>query len=150
MTGIVRQPRSLEKREAQERPKSWAPAALLPDPVPEEGFIFRWIRVSTLNSADPTNISAKFREGFEPVKAASQPQMQMFSNPSGRFPDGIEIGGLLLCKAPAEFMAQREAYYQKQADSQMQSVDNNFMREGDPRMPLFNEKRTKVTFGKGT
>lgn len=150
MTEITRQPRKLDTRDSQERPKSWAPPALLPDPVPEEGYVFRWIRVSMLNNADPTNISAKFREGFEPVKASSQPQMQLFSTPNGRFPDGIEIGGLLLCKAPAEFMAQREAYYQKQADSQMQSVDNNFMRESDARMPLFNEKRTKVTFGKGT
>jgi hypothetical protein len=29
-------------------------------------------------------------------------------------------------------------------------VDNNFLRENDPRMPLFSEKRTKVTFGSGT
>lgn len=147
---LTRQPRSLDKREATERPKTWAPPALLPDPNPEEGYVFRWIRLSTLNNADPTNISSKLREGWEPVKASTQPQMQMFTNPQGRFPDGIEIGGLLLCKVPKELMEQREAYYQRQAESQMQSVDNNFMRESDPRMPLFNEKRTKVTFGKGT
>jgi hypothetical protein len=29
---------------------------------------FRWIRVSTLNAADPLNISSKLREGWEPVK----------------------------------------------------------------------------------
>lgn len=150
MTEITRQPRNLEKREALERPKSWAPPALLPDPRPEEGYVFRWIRLSTLNNADPTNISSKLREGWEPVKASSQPEMQLHSNPNGRFPDGIEIGGLLLCKVPKEFMEQREAYYQKQAESQMQSVDNNFMRDSDPRMPLFSEKRTKVTFGPGT
>lgn len=147
---VTRTPRNLEKREAQERPKMWSPPALLPDPEPEAGFVFRWIRLSTLSNPDPTNISSKLREGWEPVKASSQPSMQMFATPGSRFTDGIEVGGLLLCKAPKEFMEQREAYYQQQADAQSESVDNNFMRESDPRMPLFNEKRTKVAFGKGS
>jgi hypothetical protein len=69
---------------------------------------------------------------------------------SGRFPDGIEIGGLLLCKTPVEFTEQRDAHFGKIASSQMDSVDNNFMRENDPRMPLFKERQTKVSaFGKG-
>jgi len=34
------------------------------------------------------------------------------------------------------------------AKSWMDSVDNNFMRESDPRMPLFNERKSKVTFGR--
>jgi hypothetical protein len=49
-----------------------------------------------------------------------------------------------------EFTEQRNAYYAQQADAQMQSVDNAYMRENDPRMPLFKERSTKVTFGKGT
>jgi len=31
----------------------------------------------------------------------------------------------------------------------MASVDNTFMRESDPRMPMFKERSTKVVFGKG-
>jgi hypothetical protein len=49
-----------------------------------------------------------------------------------------------------EFVDQRNAYYGQQAESQMESVDNTFMRENDPRMPLYKERSTKVTFGKGT
>jgi hypothetical protein len=150
MNDIVRQPRNSEKREATERPKAWAPPALLPDPVPEAGFAFRWVRVATQNQADPTNISSKFREGWEPVPARSQPHMQMFTGNNPKYPDAIEIGGLMLCKCPAEFMDQREAYYQKQAEAQMASVDNNFMRESDARMPLFKERQSEVKFGKGT
>lgn len=147
---LTRTPRNLEKREALERPKSWAPPALLPEPEPEAGFVFRWIRVATLNQADPTNISSKFREGWEPVKANTQPHMQMFVGGNPKYPDAIEIGGLMLCKCPSEFMEQRAAYYQRQADNQMESVDNNFMRESDARMPLFNQRQTQVSFGKGT
>jgi len=71
------------------------------------------------------------------------------SNPNSRFPDGIEIGGLLLCKAPAEFMAQRDEHYQAVTDSQMASVDNSFMRQSDSRMPLYKERKSTVSFGKG-
>tara|TARA_R110000824_G_scaffold71951_1_gene184016 strand:+ start:1041 stop:1265 length:225 start_codon:yes stop_codon:yes gene_type:complete len=66
-----------------------------------------------------------------------------------RFKDNIVIGGLMLCKAPKELVAERNEYYASQAKSQMHSVDNNLMRESDPRMPLFNERKTKVTFGNG-
>jgi hypothetical protein len=41
-------------------------------------------------------------------------------------------------------------YYDNQNQAQMDSVDNNFLRENDPRMPLFSEKKSKVTFGSGS
>jgi hypothetical protein len=55
----------------------------------------------------------------------------------------------MLCKTPVELVDQRNAFYQSQADSQMRSVDNNFMRENDPRMPLFAERKSTVSFGRG-
>lgn len=141
--------REVESREQNTRPKKWMPAQLLPDPNPEPGYAFRWIRLSTLNSADPMNISAKLREGWEPVKASEHPEIKLYSVGTNRFPDSIEVGGLLLCKTPVEFVEQRNEYYSAQAESQMSSVDNNYMRESDPRMPLFKERSSKVTFGKG-
>lgn len=145
-----RTPRDLETRSRAERPRSWMPPQSLPDPNPEDGYSFRWIRVSTLGNNDPGNVSAKLREGWEPVKASDHPEIQLMGSGSGRFPDSIEIGGLLLCKTPVEFVRQRDAYYQRQADGQMQSVDNSFMRENDPRMPLFKERKSEVKFGRGS
>jgi hypothetical protein len=145
-----REKRSLDTREASTRPAKWMPPQLLPDPTPEPGYAFRWIRVSTQNTADPLNVSSKLREGWEPVKASDHPEIRLFgSSPDARFPDAVLVGGLLLCKTPAEFIEQRNAYYGQQADQQMQSVDNSYMRESDPRMPLFKERSSKVTFGKG-
>jgi hypothetical protein len=66
-----------------------------------------------------------------------------------RFKDNIVMGGLLLCKAPIELVEERNAYYREQAKGQMTSVDNSLMRENDPRMPLFNDRKSTVTFGKG-
>ena len=141
--------REVENRESAQRKTAWTPPQTLPEPEPQEGWVFRWIRTSIMGQADPSNTSAKFREGWEPVKAAEQPKLMMQADPNGRFKDNIEIGGLLLCKAPAELMKQRDDYYAQQAKAQIQSVDNNFMRLSDERMPLFNERKTTVSFGKG-
>jgi hypothetical protein len=144
-----RTPRENQTRVAFERPKQWLPPELLPNPNPEEGFEFRWIRVSTLGTSDPINISSKLREGWEPVKASEHPEIQLMDvGEKRRFPDSIEIGGLMLCKTPKEFVNQRNQYFQQQTDGQMASVDNNFMRDNDARMPLFKERRSEVSFGR--
>lgn len=145
-----RTPRDLETRAKAERPKAWMPPTMLPDPDPEPGYVFRWIRVSTLGNSDPSNISGKFREGWEPVKAADHPEINLMGTGESRFPGSIEIGGLVLCKTPKELAEQRDAYYRKQAEGQMDSVDNSFMRESNPRMPLFKERRSEVSFGRGS
>jgi len=141
--------RELETRETTQRVKQWTQPQGLPTPEPEEGYSFRWVRTALLGQFDPTNTSAKFREGWEPVKADSQPQMFAFADPNSRFKGNIEIGGLLLCKIPKEFMEQRAAFYKKASDDQVQAVDNSFMQQNDARMPLFKENRSSVTFGSG-
>ena len=141
--------REMQTRAMQERPKQWMPPELLPEPDKQPGFAYRWIRVSTLNTADPRNVSAKIREGWEPVKIEEQPKFQLLVDPTSRFKDNIEIGGLLLCKTPVEFVQQRNKYYSDQARAQSLAVDNNLMRQSDSRMPIFNERKSTTTFGKG-
>jgi len=148
--GTNRLERELETRAMQERPKQWTPPELLPEPDKQPGFQYRWIRVSALGKSDARNVSAKLREGWEPVKVEEQPKFQLLVDPDSRFKDNIEIGGLLLCKTPTEFVQQRNAHYQRQAESQIQSVDNSLMRQNDPRMPLFNERKSTTSFGKGS
>ena len=142
--------RDLDTRQVMQRPEAWRPPETLPKPDDRPGWSHRYIRVSTMGAADPSNISSKLREGYEPCKAEDYPELMMHASTEGRFKGGIEVGGLLLCRIPEEFMAQRSKYYEDRNKSQIESVDNNFLRENDPRMPLFSEKRTKVTFGSGT
>jgi hypothetical protein len=141
--------RELDSRTQSERPKMWQPASALPEPDKQPGYAYRWIRVSNLNVADPSNVSAKLREGWEPVKSEEQPKFQMMVDPNSRFKNNIEVGGLLLCKIPEEFMAQRSEYFAKKNRDQIESVDNNFMRENNPKMPLFSERKSSSSFGKG-
>jgi hypothetical protein len=145
-----RLPREVQTRQQDVRPEAWKPPELLPEPDKQAGFSYRWIRVSTLNTADPRNLSAKLREGWEPVKVEEQPKFQLLIDPTSRFKDNIEIGGLLLCKTPVEFVEQRNAYYSKQTQAQTDAVDNNLMRQSDPRMPLFKESKSTSTFGNGS
>ena len=141
--------REMETREIVERPKQWMPPELLPEPDKQAGYAYRWVRISTMNAADPRNFSAKLREGWEPVTLEEQPKFKLLADPNCRVPNGIEIGGLLLCKTPLEFVDQRNKYYREQSEAQSQAVDQTLMRQSDPRMPLFNERKTEVSFGKG-
>jgi len=137
-------------REKTTRKKSWMRPEVLPTPNPEAGYEFHWVRVSTQGQNDATNVSSKLREGWEPVKASDHPEITMVAVENERFKDNVVIGGLMLCKAPVELVEERNDYYSQQSDAQIKSVDNNLMRENDPRMPLFNERKTKVSFGNGT
>ncbi len=143
-------PREMQTRELTQRPKQWAPAELLPEPDKQAGFAYRWVRVATNGQADPRNLSGKLREGWEPVSIDEQPQFQLLVDPDSRFKGNIEIGGLLLCKTPAEFVDQRNEHYSRQTQAQTEAVDNNLMRQSDARMPLFKESKSATSFGKGS
>tara|TARA_B100001989_G_scaffold32032_1_gene19068 strand:+ start:6468 stop:6917 length:450 start_codon:yes stop_codon:yes gene_type:complete len=141
--------RELETREKNVRKRAWQRPEVLPSPNPEPGYTYRWIRTSNQGLVDATNVSSKLREGWEPVKASDHPEISLVTIENERFKDNIVIGGLMLCKAPVELVNERSEYYKTQSENQMNSVDNNLMRENDPRMPLFNDRKSKVTFGKG-
>jgi hypothetical protein len=145
-----RKSRELDTRAVAQRPTAWRPPESLPSPDAREGWSHRWIRTGILGSSDPANISSKLREGYEPCKGEDYPELMMHASTEGRFKGNIEVGGLMLCRIPAEFMTQRDAYFHKQNKAQMDSVDNTFMKDNDPRMPLFKESSSKVTFGTGS
>lgn len=146
----TRQNREVESRDTELRVKEWQPAALLPEVKKEPGWAYRWIRSSMAGQADSNNVHKRMREGWEPVKLSDHPELQMYVESNARIPDSIEVGGLILCRTPEEFVEQRNSYYGRQTASQTQAVDNSFMKENDARMPLFAEKKSEVRkFGKG-
>ena len=143
--------RDAESREIVEaRPSdSWIPVNNLPQPKPQEGWVFRWVRTSTLGQPDNTNVSQKFREGWIACKSEDHPEIQLMSDIDSRFKGNVEIGGLLLCKLPEERASARDVHYGNVSHSQMESVDNNFLKQNDPRMPLTQpERSTRTTFGR--
>ena len=138
-----RTPRDLTTRDKNVR-YVYTPSSKLPDPTPIPGMSFRWIATHVMSIADPTNVSRKRRDGWEPVKAADHPELMLEGNASGN----VEIGGLMLCKMPTDRVEDMDEYYQRQNKAQMESVDNNFLKNQDPRMAtLFSERQSTSTRG---
>jgi hypothetical protein len=144
-----RMPRSTESRNQTQRPQQWMPPELLPEPDKQPGYKYRWIRVSLGGQADARNISIKLREGWEPVKVEEQPQYGLLVNGEGRWKDCVQVGDVLLCKTPEELTVQRNQHYLQQSEQQIRAVDNNLMKQNDPRMPLFKESSSSTTRGGG-
>jgi len=140
----TRTPRDLVTREKTAR-AVYAPPTALPDPTPEPGWKFRWIATAVNGQNYAQNVAMRMREGWVPVKAEDHPELMLPANAAGN----VEIGGLMLCKQPAEGVEARNTYYATQAVKQEQSVDNTLMRQSDARMPLFNERKSTTSFGKG-
>jgi len=144
-----RNSRNTETREESKRKVSWTRPSLLPTPEPKDGIEYRWIRTSTLGNSDNTNVSSRFREGWTPVRKDDHPNLQVVSDIDSRFTDNIEVGGLLLCQNTTENVQARREAQLLQAESQMDAVDNSYLRNSDPRMPVLKpERSTRNSFGK--
>lgn len=140
--------REMSTREVEAREETWENPSLLPVPTPQEGWVFRWIRVSMRGDADNINVSKKFREGWVPVKNEDHPELMVLPDIDNRFEGNVVIGGLMLCKNSKEKMAAKRNHEMQQSQTQMEAVDNNYMRQNDARMPLLpSERRTRTTFG---
>jgi hypothetical protein len=139
-----RTPRDVVTREKSAR-AIYKPASALPDPTPQPGVEFRYVMTHILGKADHTRMSRMRRDGWEPVKAADHPELMIDPSESGN----VEIGGLILCKNSTENVRAYTEYYAKQAQDQMDSVDNSFMKDSDPRMRKFAERSSTVSRGFG-
>ena len=151
MSNQNRMSRELESRENDIRDEAWVPPSQLPTPEPQAGYAFRWIRTSVMGLDDVRNVSMRRREGWEPVKAEDHPELLLDLGLDASTPKNglVLFGGLMLCKNLEENVKKRNRYYESMADQQMRSVDNNYLRESDARMPLFSDKKAEVTFGRG-
>ena len=146
-----RAPRSIETRGIEERPKTWQPPKSLPDPDRRPGKVHRWVRVSMMGQIDNTNVSSKFREHWQPVRREEYPEITVLQDINAQFPDGIQVGGLVLCVNSAETMAQRADYYDKLAKNQAAGQDAAYKAEEQHPMPVHTDlgRRTQVQFGSG-
>jgi hypothetical protein len=150
----VRASRSSDTRAKDDRPKVWKmPSALeLPEEAIElaesQGLTYRWIRESILGQDDKTNVSKRFREGFEPVRPDELPGFHDLPTvDDGRHAGVIGVGGLILCKIDKTIADQRNDFFEQQTQNQMTAVENDLMREENPSMPISSKMSSKVTFG---
>lgn len=145
----MREPRKNREQESRETQLQWTEPSALPEPHPRDGIVHRWIRVSAYGAPDPTNVSKKYREGWEPCRADEYPELMIEGDASSKHSanGNIEIGGLLLCRMSSEKAAARDRHFTSLAERQEKAVSMNYKREENPIMPLIDQRRTSVTFG---
>ena len=145
-----RNSRSAETRVSQTRRTPWKPPSMLDAPEAPPGYKFRWIREAVRGNDDKSNMSKRIREGYEPVRAEDYPDFEAPTIDSGSNAGVIGVGGLILAKVPLETAQERNDYFNEQTRTQMEGVDQNYMRESDSKMPLRGSdisRSSKVQFG---
>lgn len=119
-------------REKEARRKPWAPPSRLDAPPAPEGFQHRWIRAEINGFSDKQHIYGRMREGYELVRDEELPEEYRNTLPTiedGKHAGVVGVGGLLLARIPEETLAERNAHYNRKAQDQIHSVDNEMMRE---------------------
>ena len=130
------------------RPKVWAPPSYLDTPNAPNGYRHRWVRIETLGVADTKNIQGRLRSGYELVRSDEYPNEDFPAISDGKYAGVIGHGGLVLTRVPEEIARQRQAYFEKQAQDQVDALDNDLLKEQDNRMPIDIDKQSRTFGGK--
>jgi len=140
--------RDLENRDSEMRDEAWVSSPSLPSPDPRPGIDHRYVRISMRGEPDNMNISQAMRDGWVPVKAADYPELKTLPDRNSQFPDGVEYGGLLLCKRPIEIGEKIQEQTSREVEGTLEAVDRSYFREENSSMPMMKpDRRTKIQFG---
>ena len=143
----IRTSHASQTRDKVKRPTTWTPPSSLDAPPAPEGFRHRWIRAESMGFDDTKNMSGKIRSGWELVRADEYPGVDYPTLKEGKYAGVIGVGGLLLARIPEEVAKAREEYFRKQTKDKDEAINNDLMKEQHPRMPINQERQTRVTFG---
>ena len=139
--------RASQTREETSHKKVWTPPSSLDAPPAPTGFKHRWIRVESMGFNDTKNLQGRLRSGYELVRADEYPDSAFPVVEDGKYSGVIGVGGLVLARVPEEIAQQRNDYYVKQGQDNVEAVDNDLMKEQHPSMPINIDRQTRVTFG---
>lgn len=141
---MSRRSRVADMRDLEKRVENWAPGSNLPTPDPREGLEFRYVRATTRGVLDNVNLSKAFRDYWEPVLSSEYPELRVMSDRGSEFPDGVVIGGLVLCSRPKEFGDKMREIGDREQREQLASVDQSYFNEPSGGMTKFSDKSTRV------
>ena len=139
--------RASQTREKTAHKKVWTPPSSLDAPPAPTGFQHRWIRVESMGFQDTKNVSGRIRSGYELVRSDEYPDSDYPQVEDGKYAGVIGVGGLVLARVPEEIAKQRSDYYKRQAQENVEAVDNDLMKEQHQSMPINIDRQSRVTFG---
>lgn len=116
---------------------------VLPNPSPDDDNEYLYVRTSVMGVDDARNVMKKRSQGYIPCKKEDHPEIPSWGNTGNE----VEIGGLMLHKAPKGLLKAKKEFVAKKTSDQQAAVDANLYRQNDPRMPMFSEKKSTTTKG---
>jgi hypothetical protein len=89
----------------------------------------------------------RLREGWETVRVEDHPEIAAgVGFGDQKYKGLIEIGGLVLCKQPAELSEKRRAYYANFTRQKTEDADNAFLRDNSEKAMLKVAEKRRQTF----
>ena len=118
----------------------------------EKGLVLRWIRVSLKGQYDDQNVQEKQYEGWEFVRPEDVPEMSAgFQNQTiGSLGKLVIRGDVALAANTIQNNDDYKQYVEEFTQSQTDAINRQLMSKNDPRMPISNNSRSKVTTGRPT
>ena len=115
----------------------------------DERFVYRWIRVQLDGEDDNSNILAAEADGWRFCVPEDVPDGHKLPVRSVGYCGGaVGDGDVALARLPREIMVARNKLNERKGTEMLQAVNSQLLREGDPRVPVFNDTRTIVRTGR--
>ena len=118
----------------------------------EKGLVLRWVRVSLKGQYDDQNVQTKQFEGWDFVRPEDVPEMSAgFRNQAaGSLGNLVIRGDVALATNSMENNKGYKDHVDEFTQSQTDAINRQLMSKNDPRMPISNNSRSKVTTGRPT
>ena len=118
----------------------------------QRGLTLRWIRVSLKGTYDDQNVQEKQYEGWDFVRPEDVPEMSTgFQNQAvGGLGKLVIRGDVALAANTIENNEGYKKHVNDFTQAQTEAINRQLMSKNDPRMPITNSSRSKVTTGRPT
>jgi hypothetical protein len=138
-----------ESRADEQRIKNWEPPQKLETPPPPEGFQYRWVRRELTGTEEDQNVYRRQREGYEVVRAEEIQDLFPYIDTvkEGKHTGVVRNGDLILMKVPTKIAKQRNAYYERAAQTQQRAVNQELGQNDSDVMPLERAHKSRVIRG---
>ena len=116
------------------------------------GLVLRWIRISLKGQYDDQNVQTKQYEGWDFVRPEDVPEMSAgFQNQEmGSLGKLVIRGDVALAANTIEHNEQYKQHIDEFTQIQTDAINRQLISKNDPRMPISNNSRSKVTTGRPT
>lgn len=144
------QPRESLSRETKERKKVWKPRNRQQHLIAPEGYKYRYVRRQVKGLGEDTeNILGRMEEGYIPVTPdeikGQVENVRVLEE--GKIAGTVVAGDSILMKIPQELADQRTEYYRQKVKQMEKAIDNDLMKENNPKMPISKSRNTRVEVG---